>query len=446
MKRLLEYILESDNIDNLKKRIIDHIQNSSNEKILKKVNKILKLSNRNPENNLENRVDIKKYFMDRCGFTEKISTTLIQKIHYYDCYELFEYIFYNIINDDTIKNDKVLTGDLLRHNSNIYKLIIDYVKSIIDNDEEIKNDFDEEDFKDLLKNIAEFTLGGKVATGAFEFLSVMFLKDLNPKNSKGSDQKVVCDINTEQYAFEYKADGARIAGNKEESKPLSPKVIDETFIELITEEFDKFKETDTQKNKNQASVTIRYNNNSDNDLDQALKDNDVFSFISKLSERNNLFRNGDENNKNNKGIKLSSVLEPLIEFGLNEDKLNNIVLTSFLSQVPNVKCNDSSRKYLLKKYPIIENKKANNSNLRRIFLILGLCNYWLAERWNYLILFEDAKKGTGNYHVIEEPNENNMIESIDKEIEKRAYSGANPCYGNGTTDQNYAPMIKYINN
>jgi len=404
MRHLIDLFFE-DNIKNLKDKIIDKVHNSTNIKVLKKVNKLFELSPEEYENVKNN---IKNYFSNHCGWNEKISENIRQKIKNYGATKLFGKLFEDIKNESS-KNNKNLTANKIINGSNLYNLINEYTKSVIEDDENLKNDFDQEAFDKLLKDIGRFTLNGKVATGAMEFLTIMFLKDLNSKNNK-REGKVVCDINTKDYGFEYKASGARIAGNKEESKPLSPQEIDKKFIELIKKEFDLSKETDTQK-----------------------KD-----FINKLSQRDNLFRNG---NPNKNGIQLSSVLEPFIEFGIDENKLNNIVLESFLAQVPRLNCDDSSKKYLIKKYPFIKNGKSNNGNLRHIFLILGLCNYWYTEQWDYMILFDSPQ--TGDYYVIDAPKSGNLIKSMDENIENKAYSDANPAYGEHTTSQNHAPMIKY---
>jgi len=432
MKHLIDYFFESD-LEDLKDKIVDKVQDSTNIKVLKKVNKLFELTAEEYE---VVKTNIKDYFNNRCGWNTKISENIRQKIKNYGATKLFGKLF-DELKDDSSKNEHFLTGEKIIKGSNLYKLIYEYTESVVKNDEKLKNDFDKDAFDKLLEDIGSFTLGGKVATGAMEFLSAMFLKDLNPKNAKG-EGKVVCDINTKNYGFEYKASGARIAGNKEESKPLSPEIIDKTFIKLISNEFSNSHDTDTEKNKNQASSTIRTNALLDKDLDNALKDKDAVDFIDKLSKRNNLFRNG---NPKKNGIQLSSVLEPLIELGINENKLNNIVLDSFLSQVPNLECDDTSKKYLIDKYPIIEKGKANNNNLRHVFLVLGLCNYWSAEKWDYMILFDNPKNG--NYYVIPAPKQGNLIKSMDENITDKAYSDANPAYGSGTNAQNHAPMIKY---
>lgn len=433
MKTLLQLFLESEDLEDLKDQIINNVKNSNNQKILKKVNKFFELSDDEYKTVKSN---IQEYFANHCGWKVKISENIRQKIKVHSATKLI-YKLLEEIKDESSKNEHFLTAEKIIHGSNLYDLINEYTKSVIKNDKSFKNNFDQEAFDKLLKDIGSFTLGGKVATGAMEFLSVMFLKDLNPQNKKGQD-KVVCDINTKKYGLEYKASGARIVGNKEESKPLSPQEIDKKFIELIKKEFDSSKETDTQKNKNQASSTIRSNGNLDDELEKALKDKDVVDFINKLSQRDNLFRNG---NPKKNGIQLSSVLEPFIEFGIDENKLNNIVLESFLAQVPRLKCDDSSKKYLIEKYPFIQKGKSNNNNLRHIFLILGLCNYWLAEQWDYMILFDSPENG--NYYVINAPKSGDLIKSMDEHVQKYAYSDANPAYGSGTNSQNHAPMIKY---
>lgn len=432
MKKLEEYFFESE-IDDLKTKIVKKLKDSNDIKVLKKVNKLFELTADEYEVVKNN---IKDYFKNHCGWNEKISENIRQKIKNYGAIKLFGKII-NDIKDSSSENKNFLTGDKLKNGTNIYSLINDYVKSVVDNDESMKNDFDVEAFDKMIKDIAGFTLGGKVATGAFEFLSAIFLQDLNPKNTKG-EGKVVCDINTKKYGFEYKATGARIAGNKEESKPLSPQVIDKTFINLLYKEFDS-KETDTQNNKHQMSSAIRINGDLDKDLAKALKDYDAIDFINKLSKIDNLFRNGDPKRG---GIQLSNVLEPLLEFGISEDKLNEIVVDSLLSQVPNLKCDDSSKKYLIDNYPIVKQGKSNNENLRHIFLVLGLCNYWSAEQWDFMLLFDSID--TGDYYVINQPNSSDIIKSMDANIKNKAYSSANPAYGKGTNAQNHAPQIKYI--
>lgn len=432
MISLQEYFFESD-IESLKKTIKNNVDSTKNIKILKKVNKCFELSE-------QEYADVKKsildYFNNHCGWNKKIAENIRQKIKIYGATKLFGKIIKDM-NNESSNNKYVLTGEKIINGSNLYDLIRKYVYSIVDNDDDLKNDFDKEEFDRLLEDIGGFTLGGKVATGAFEFLSAIFLKDLNPKNGKGNN-KEVCDINTKDYGLEYKASGARIGGNKEESKPLSPQKIDEKFIELIKKEVETTKEIDTQKNKDQYSSAIRSHGNLDKDLEQALKEKDVNDFIESLAKRDNLFRNGDPKYG---GIQLSSVLEPLISFGIIEERLNYIVIDSLLAQVPNLECDNSTKKYLIDKYPIIKEGKSNNTNLRNIFLILGLCNYWNAEKWNYLILFDTIENS--NYYVIDAPKSNNLIKSIDENIKNKAYSNANPAFGKGTNSQNHEPMIKY---
>ena len=167
-------------------------------------------------------------------------------------------------------------------------------------------------------------------------------------------------------------------------------------------------------------------------------------YLEKLSKTENIFRNA-------KGNEIEKILNPIFNFNISEDKFNKIILDSLLSQVPKMKekITDEERKYLLDNYPVaIKNEisEEGKHNFKHIFLILGLCNYWNAEQWDYLILFEkpDKKECTGKYKIIAAPNKENLIKTMDNNIKGKCYSGAYPCYGNGTNAQNHAPMIKYL--
>ena len=434
MKHLIEYFFESDNLKDLKDKIIDKVEHSSSEKVLKKVNKFFELTEEEYETV---NTSIKTYFSERCGYNEKISKTLRQKIKHYGGYKLFGELFGYIVNDDS--KVKYFTSEKLLNGNDIFDEITDYAKSALKDDDELT-----EDFRELLKDIADFDIGGKVATGKMEFLSSMFLKDLNKKNNAG-EGKVVCDINTQKYGFEYKTSGARIAGNKEESKPKSPEEINTTFINLILNEFlDDSKETDTQKNKNQYSSSLRLNKDLDKELEAAEIEKDLREYLEKLSKTENIFRNA-------KGNEIEKILNTIFDFNISENKFNEIILDSLLSQVPKMKekITNEERKYLLDNYPVAIKKEISEEgkhNFKHIFLILGLCNYWNAEQWDYLVLFEkpDKKECTGKYKIITAPNKENLIKTMDNNIKGKCYSGAYPCYGNGTNSQNHAPMIKYL--
>lgn len=435
MKQFLTYLLEQD-LNDLKDQIIQNIKSTTNPKILRKINKFFELDEKGYKKADEFIID---YLMNRCGYNKKITTNIKIQIKHCGAFGLCKKLFEPIVNNDS-KDFNFLTSDKLIHGNDLFKLIKDYARSVLKGDsqyDEIDDEFDE-----LIKLIADFDIGGKVATGKMEFLTSMFLKDLNIKNQAGQD-KVVCDINSKQYGFEYKISGGRITGNKEESKPLSSKVITDKFREIIEKELRNNKETDSEKNKNQSSSTIRSNNNEENyDVDLEEK---ITSYINLIQKQDNLFRNGEENKG---GIKLEKVLDPLFEFGLTEKRINEIVLDCLISQLPNLKINNDEYTYLLDKYPIAIDKCISNTgtnNFKQIFLILHLCNYWQAEKWDYLLLFEkpDKKDLTGKYHVINAPSENNLIKSMDQNIDGKAFSSAFPAYGSGTNSQNQAPMIKY---
>ena len=432
---LCQYILEQE-LEDLKTQIKKNVDKTNNEELLTKINNYFDLSE--TEYN-----DVNEYFSKRCGYNEKISSTLRQKIKHYGFYKLFGELFKSIKNNN--KNIKYFTSESLINGSNIFDEIKNFALSVLENSKnKNKTNNISANFEKLLKDIANFDIGGKVATGKMEFLSSMFLNDLNPSNNPGETK---CDINTEKYGFEYKTSGARITGNNEQAKPLSPEEINKTFINLIYLHFiDDSKETDTQKNKNQYSSTIRLNKDLEKELEKAEIEKTLRDYIEKLYKTENIFRNA-------KGNEIEKILNPIFEFNITEEKLNSIIITSLLAQVPNLNITSKEFNYLLKTYPIADNKQITENgkaNFKHIFLLLGLCNYWSAEKWNYLILFEkpDKKECTGNYKVIKQPDKSNLIISMDNNIHDennnlKCYSGAYPCYGPGTNNQNHAPMIKY---
>ena len=84
------------------------------------------------------------------------------------------------------------------------------------------------------------------------------------------------------------------------------------------------------------------------------------------------------------------------------------------------------------------------ASLKVFSSILWWCNLFTSS-----FIISDARSGlfdspeNGNYYVINAPKSGDLIKSMDENVQKYAYSDANPAYGSGTNSQNHAPMIKY---
>lgn len=404
-KETIIHSIEQTNDEN-KLHIVSSIMKTENKKLLMKVGSFFELDAEEYETTISY---IRSYFTDRCGFTKSIVDNLMQKIKHYGMLKLCRILFVEIEGDSDYE---FLTVNSLLSNDNIFDLIKKYTKSVICKSNEYTYKDIEEEFDAFIKSIANFNIGGKVATGKMEFLTIMFLKDLNLKNTPSLGFGL-CDINAKNCGLEYKISGARIQGNLEQSKPFSFEKSNKHFIRLVTE---------------------RLSNNSEAE-----------QFLNELSTMNNIFRNSTDKEV---GQNTKEVLEKIYELGISSFDINEMIIDSLNEQFKIKFITNDDKRYIIENYPVIhENKHINLDNLKTIWLVLHLCNYWKAERWDWLVLFDKDSNNemTGKYVLIEKPDETDIVKSMNRNMNKsnKVYSASFPCYGKGTNDQNQSPMIKY---
>ena len=323
--------------------------------------------------------------------------------------------------------------------NNIYANIEKYYNNVIRTYDTDFQPFSE--FKDFLVDIADFKKGdNSVSVGAYENLCRMFMNDLNPKNEKvkdktnNNDKGKLGDINSTKYAFEFKVENGRIGGNKNETKPKSQSVINDTFISLISLIFNI--ENDSELNKNNYASGLRLN------ID--INNKEVKEFINKIiSNPSNL---GSAEN-------IKYCVSNLLKFGVNIEIIEDIILKSFLSQQKITFSNDDIT-YIKDNYSI---KDKNNNllaskqkgqrteqyivNIRYYWLLLNVYAYKSTEDFDYMVLF-DSDINTGNYVCFDFSNINNMsIEQIDKILDNKVYNDKLPANTGGSNAQNALPSI-----
>ena len=440
MKHLKLFINESEEtIESLRDYIINSINGINNIEYLKKIKRKLKTTTSESFSSMKD--TIINYFAEICGWKEGgfLSKTILQKINHYDCWdETYHLLLVNTLkhkdennlNKDTLKplnDDKYFTSNDLINGNNINANIEKYYNNVIRTYDTDFQPFNE--FKEFLIDIADFKKGdNSVSVGAYENLCRMFMNDLNPKNEKvkdktnNNDKGKLGDINSTKYAFEFKVENGRIGGNKNETKPKSQSVINDTFIRLIEKNLKKY-----------------INNN-----DKEVKETEVDEFINNIkSNPSNL---GSAEN-------IKYCVSNLLKFGVNIEIIEDIILKSFLSQQKITFSNDDIT-YIKDNYSI---KDKNNNllaskqkgqrteqyivNIRYYWLLLNVYTYKSTEDFDYMVLF-DSDINTGNYVCFDFSNINNMsIEQIDKILDNKVYNDKLPANTGGSNSQNALPSI-----
>ena len=397
MKRIIDYINE--NINDLKDQIKTAIDNIDDENFLKKIQKSIKIANADDYNNYKD--IITKYLTDKCGIDKKSIVTIFDKIKINHCVDVFKSIVELLSNEDKSKLKKPLTSENLKVDDNIFEIIETFIKDNANDEFEY-----DEDVENLLKDIAVTTSSIQPIAGEFEFLSRIFLTDLNIKNNS-SGNRTKCDINTENYCFEYKVEGGRIKGNKNNAKQKNAKAINDTCKELTLKEASEDKLND--------------------ELKKTISD---FEYIF-------------QNEKN-----ISSYLEICNELGFEPNKANEIIIKSFISQIPenSIDITDNDIHELIKKCNFNPFGKRNNikdavKDITTLWLALNMIFYQSIENFDYMIVFDDNK--SGDYISIDFTNDknNNIVKMWNTINDKHIYCNAKPGYSAGATDNNSAPTI-----
>ena len=436
MKHLKLFINESEEtIESLRDYIINSINGINNIEYLKKIKRKLKTTTSESFSSMKD--TIINYFAEICGWKEGgfLSKTILQKINHYDCWDET----YHLLSAKLNRADEYFTSNDLINGNNIYANIEKYYNNVIRTYDTDFQPFSE--FKDFLVDIADFKKGdNSVSVGAYENLCRMFMNDLNPKNEKvkdktnNNDKGKLGDINSTKYAFEFKVENGRIGGNKNETKPKSQSVINDTFISLISLIFNI--ENDSELNKNNYASGLRLN------ID--INNKEVKEFINKIiSNPSNL---GSAEN-------IKYCVSNLLKFGVNIEIIEDIILKSFLSQQKITFSNDDIT-YIKDNYSI---KDKNNNllaskqkgqrteqyivNIRYYWLLLNVYAYKSTEDFDYMVLF-DSDINTGNYVCFDFSNINNMsIEQIDKILDNKVYNDKLPANTGGSNAQNALPSI-----
>lgn len=452
MKHLKLFINESEEtIESLRDYIINSINGINNIEYLKKIKRKLKTTTSESFSSMKD--TITKYFAKICGWKEGgfLSKTMLQKINHYDCWnEVYHLLLVNTLNhkgESKLNNDKYFTSNDLINGNNIYANIEKYYNNII---KTYNTDFQPfSEFKEFLIDIADFKKGDNVVSvGAYENLCRMFMNDLNEGNGKVNDNKLG-DINSTNYAFEFKAAEGRIGGNKNDTKPKGQSVINDTFIDLIKSIFNI--ENDSELNKNNNASGLRLNKDIDYDLllntDLTIdtKDEKVKEFINKINT-----------NPNNLGSarNIEYCVSNLLKFKIDIEIIEDIILKSFLSQQKITFSNDDIT-YIKDNYSI---KDKNNNllsskakgqrteqyilNIRYYWLLLNVYAYKLSEDFDYMVLF-DSDINTGNYVCFDftKTKDNMSIEQIDKILDNKVYNDKLPANTGGSNAQNALPSI-----
>lgn len=442
MKHLKLFINESEEtIESLRDYIINSINGINNIEYLKKIKRKLKTTASESFSSMKD--TIINYFADICAWKEGgfLSKTMLQKINHYDCWNEV----YHLLSAKLNRADEYFTSNDLINGNNIYTNIEKYYNNVIRAYDTDFQPFNE--FKDFLVDIADFKKGdNSVSVGAYENLCRMFMNDLNPKNGKVNGK--LGDINSTKYAFEFKVENGRIGGNKNETKPKSQSVINDTFIDLIKSIFNI--ENDSELNKNNNASGLRLNKDIDYDLLLDTKLNidtnnkEVKEFINKIiSNPSNL---GSAEN-------IKYCVSNLLKFGVNIKTIEDIILKSFLSQ-QKIQFSNDDIAYIKDNYSI---KDKNNNllaskqkgqrteqyivNIRYYWLLLNVYAYKSTEDFDYMVLF-DSDINTGNYVCFNFSNINNMsIEQIDKILDNKVYNDKLPANTGGSNAQNALPSI-----
>ena len=446
MKHLKLFINESEEtIESLRDYIINSINRINNIEYLKKIKRKLKTTTSESFSSMKD--TIINYFAEICGWKEGgfLSKTILQKINHYDCWdETYHLLLVNTLkhkDENNLNDDEYFTSNDLINGNNIYANIEKYYNNVIGTYDTDFQPFNE--FKEFLIDIADFKKGdNSVSVGAYENLCRMFMNDLNPKNEKvkdktnNNDKGKLGDINSTKYAFEFKVENGRIGGNKNETKPKSQSVINDTFISLISLIFNI--ENDSELNKNNYASGLRLNNIDTNNKE-------VKEFINKvISNPSNL---GSAEN-------IKYCVSNLLKFGVNIEIIEDIILKSFLSQQEITFSNDDIT-YIKDNYSI---KDKNNNlldskqkgqrteqyivNIRYYWLLLNVYAYKSTEDFDYMVLF-DSDINTGNYVCFDftKTKDNMSIKKIDEILDNKVYNDKLPANTGGSNSQNALPSI-----
>ena len=440
MKHLKLFINESEEtIESLRDYIINSINRINNIEYLKKIKRKLKTTTSESFSSMKD--TIINYFVEICGWKEGgfLSKTMLQKIDHYDCWDEVYYLLLvntlkhkdeNNLNKDTLKplnDDKYFTSNDLINGNNIYANIEKYYNNVIKNYGTDFKPFSE--FKNFLIDIADFKKGdGVVSVGAYENLCRMFMNDLNTGNGKvinnDNNKGKLGDINSAYHAFEFKAEKGRIGGNKNNTKPKSQSIINDTFIRLIEKDLKKY-----------------INNN-----DKEVKETEVDEFINNIKSNPSNLGSGEN---------INYCVSNLLKFGVNIQIIENIILKSFLSQ-QNIKFLDEDVTYIKNTYSIKDNhgkllsskskgKKTEQYilNIKHYWLLLNVYAYKLSEDFDYMVLF-DNNINTGDYICFDftKTKDNISIKKIDEILDNKVYNDRLPSNTGGSNSQDALPSIR----
>ena len=438
------FILEdSSRLTSLREQIKAAIDVEENEEFLYKINKQLHV--KNPNELIRN---IERFLNSR-NIKKEAARNIIQKIKHYVCLNEIDAIV-NVLNNNTnIPGVTYFTSADLKRGGNIFDNIQNFIKSIPVQDEDGKEvghlEYDSE-LDSFLKDLSQYSLGGKVAAGKYEYLVNMFIKDWSDANN------VVGDVTTESGGFELKAYRGRIAGNKDDTKIKETSILDEVcknstlgvLSRIMGGTFDYDNVLNDYKvvdEKYTAKDFISLNDDTYEVVQELYKSKRIFETINNISKFIDMF----------KQIFTSDSLEYQKRNTLLNDIFKEVILKSFTSLFKSQDVIDMKDQVFQEFESLkfdIDNVNDTIQNIRNIWLFVCLLHYRYTEGFNYLTVFSEDNDGryvTFDLSVIETivhtiyniifGNSKNKIQCESSKLPKNT---------KGSNSQNHAAAIELV--